>query len=86
MKTFPIGKWSMYPCASYPASNHDVDKCRRRQFVQVKPSKKKEYNFSSQRRKMNDKKGSWNKTLCSYCGKSGQQIEKCWTLYPHLLI
>jgi hypothetical protein len=35
-----------------------------------------------------DKKGLWfqdgNKNFCSYCGKSGHQIEKCWTLYPHL--
>jgi hypothetical protein len=22
--------------------------------------------------------------ICSYCGKSGHQIEKCCTLYPHL--
>jgi hypothetical protein len=84
MKTFPTGEWSSYPCASYGTRNHDVEKCRRRQSVQVKPSKKKENHFSSQRKRRNDKKGSWNKTLCSYCGKSGHQIEKCWTLYPHL--
>jgi hypothetical protein len=61
--------------------------------VQENPSKKKakgKGHFSKQRKRGNDKKGSWfqdgNKTLCSYCGKSGHQIEKCWTLYPHLCL
>jgi hypothetical protein len=94
MKTFSTdktGKWSMYPCASCGTSNHDMEKCQRRQSVQDNPSKKKakgKDHFSKQRKRGNDKKGSWfqdgNKTLCSYCGKSGHQIEKCWTLYPHL--
>jgi hypothetical protein len=83
----------MYPCASCGTSNHDVEKCRRRQSVQDNPSKKKakgKDHFSKKRKRGNDKKGSWfqdgNKTLCSYCGKSGHQIEKCWTLYPHLCL
>ena len=44
MKTFSIdntGKWPMYPCASYGTSNCDVEKCLRRQSVQVNPYKKK---------------------------------------------
>ena len=83
----------MYPCASYGTSKHDVEKCRRRQYVQENPSKKKakgKDNLSKQRKRGNDRKGSWfqyeNKTLCSYCGKSGHQIEKCWTLYSHLCL
>jgi hypothetical protein len=47
MKTFPTGEWSSYPCASCGTSNHDVEKCRRRQSVQVNPSKKKADHFSS---------------------------------------
>jgi hypothetical protein len=54
--------------------------------VQVNLSNKKADHFSSQRKRRNDKKGSWNKTLCSYCGKSGKHIEKCWTLYLHLCL
>jgi hypothetical protein len=54
--------------------------------MQVKPSKKKTYHFSTQRKRRNDKKGSWNETLFSYCGKSGHQIKKSWTLYLHLCL
>jgi hypothetical protein len=98
MKTFPTSKidkdiWSMYPCASYGTSNHNMEKCRRRKFVQENSSKKKakgKAHFSKQRKRGNDKNGSWfqdgNKTLCSDFGKSGHQIEKCWTLYPHLCL
>ena len=83
MKTFSTdntGKWPMHPCVSYVTSNWDVEEFRRRQTVQVNPSKKKvkgKDHFSKQRKRGNDKKGSWNKTLCSYCGKSGYHIEKC---------
>jgi hypothetical protein len=54
--------------------------------VQVNPSKKKEDHFSSYRKRRNNKKGLWNKKLCSYCGKSGHQIEKSWTCYPQLCL
>jgi hypothetical protein len=27
MKTFPTGKWSMYPCVSCTTSNHNIEKC-----------------------------------------------------------
>jgi hypothetical protein len=59
--------------------------------MQENPSKKNtkgKVHFSRQRKMGNDKKGSWfqdrNKTIFSYCGKSRHQIEKCWTIYPHL--
>jgi hypothetical protein len=96
MKTFPTSKigmnlWSKYPCASCGTSNHNMEKCRRRQSLQENPSKKKaksKGHFPRQKKRGNDKKGLWfqdgNKKLFSYCGKSGHQIEKCWTLYPHL--
>jgi hypothetical protein len=61
MKNFPTGEWSSYPCASCSTRNHDAEKCRRRQFVQLNPSKKKAYHFSSHRKRRNDKKGLWNK-------------------------
>jgi hypothetical protein len=77
MKTFPIGKWSMYTCASCGISNHGVEKCQRRQSMQDKPYKKNSKgkdHFLKKKKRGNDKKGSWfqdgNKTLCSYCGKS----------------
>jgi hypothetical protein len=80
VKTFPTGKigiWSTYPCASCGTSNHNMVKCRRRQSMQEKPSKKKakgKNHFLRQKKRGNDQKGSWfqdrNKTLCSYCGKS----------------
>jgi hypothetical protein len=94
VKTFPTGKigvWCTHPYASCGTSNHNMVKCQRRQSMQENPSKKKakgKSHFSRQRKRGNDKNGSWfedrNKTLCSYCGKNGHQIEKCWTLYPHL--
>jgi len=61
--------------------------------MQENPSKKKakgKGHFSKETKRGNDKKRSWfqdgNKILCSYCSKSGNQIEKCWTLYPHLCL
>jgi len=85
MKTFPNGEWSSYPCASHGTRNHDVKEYLRRNFVRVNPSKHKEVDhFSSQMKRRNSKKGSCNKKIYSYCGKIGHQIEKRWTLYPHL--
>jgi hypothetical protein len=60
MKMFPIGKWSMYPCALCGTSNHDMKKCQRRQSMKENPSKKKvkdKDHFSKKRKKGNDKKG-----------------------------
>jgi hypothetical protein len=96
MKTFHTGKiendiWYMYPCVSYGTNNHNMEKCRRIQSLQENPSKKNAKgigHFSNQRKRGNDKRGSWfqygNKTLCSYCGKNGHHIYKFWTLYPNL--
>jgi predicted PolB exonuclease-like 3'-5' exonuclease len=86
MNNFPTSEWSSYPCTSHGTKNHDVEKYPRRKSMQLNPYKKKEDHFSSQRKRRNDKKGSWNKMLCYYCGKSGHQIEKCWTLYSHLCL
>jgi hypothetical protein len=60
VKTFPNSKmdkniWCMYPCASCGNSNHNMDTCRRRQFVQENPSKKKakgKGHFSKQRKRV----------------------------------
>jgi hypothetical protein len=59
--------------------------------MQENPSKKiakGKGHFPRQNKRENDKKGLWlkdgNRKLYSYHGKSGHQIEKCWTLYPFL--
>jgi hypothetical protein len=63
VKTFPTGKigiWSTYPCVACGTSNHNMVKCRRRQFVQEKPSKNKskgKSHFSRQKKRGNDHKG-----------------------------
>jgi hypothetical protein len=61
--------------------------------VQENASKKKDKgkdHLLKKRRRGNDRKVSWfqyvKKTLLSYRGKSGHQIEKYWKLYPHLCL